>query len=134
MNRPTAVQATSLAATLVGAAGITGLVAGIELNREPHADIWSNAWLLTSLVLAVVAVVAVAAYFVASMFVREESKRKDVAAGNPGPEEGETREPAPGLRERKEVVGTRTDEPVAVSADNLRRRGHMDGRVRCKPG
>jgi hypothetical protein len=106
LNRPSATQATALAGILVAAAAVLGSVAGIELSREPHAGIWSNAWLLTSLILTGIAVVVVAAYFVGSMFIRE--KNKDAPARNHGQDEGKIADPVPDLRE--EVAGTKTDE------------------------
>jgi hypothetical protein len=99
LNLPSPVQATGLAGTLIGAAAITGLVAGIELNREPHADIWSNAWLTASVILAAVAVAVVVAYFLASMFIREESAH-DAEARTAPAIEAQTREPALIPRER----------------------------------
>ena len=91
MNRPSAGQATGLAGILVGAAAIsTGLVAGVELNRQPHADIWSNGWLLTTVGLAAFAVLIVVGYFVASLFAHEEAKRVDANPRTDEPQESQT--------------------------------------------
>ncbi|MCW2907574.1 MAG: hypothetical protein JWL68_2363 [Actinomycetia bacterium] len=130
MNRPSAGQATGLAGILVGAAAIsTGLIAGVELNRQPHADVWSNGWLLTTVALAALAVFIVAGYFMASIFAHEEVKRMDAAPRTdkpPGdiqvqadadarPDELETApadEPDPNSGYL--IVGTRTDQAEFV--------------------
>jgi hypothetical protein len=71
VNRPSAAQAYGLAATLVGAAAIAGVVGQIELSNQLHSRIWSNAWVLVAMVLGGVAVVVATAYFLASIFARE---------------------------------------------------------------
>lgn len=112
MNRPSAGQATGLAGIFVGAAAIAGVIAQIELGGQPHPHVWSNAWLLTSLVLVGIALVVVLCYFVASIFVHEETKRVDAAAVTDEAHESQS-EDMP--QEVHTDVGMTTDEQFEAS-------------------
>jgi hypothetical protein len=139
VNRPSAGQATGLAGTLVGAAAITGLIGGIELNRQPHAEIWSNAWILTTVLLAAIAVLVVAGYFIASLFAHEEAKRGEAAARTDEPQETQTEETSPPAPADSDMAGPIRVAPVIQQIQASPVEYHLDvpagtiGPVRREP-
>jgi hypothetical protein len=73
LNRPSAGQAAALGGAALAAAAIAIGVAQIELSGQPQPHIWSNAWLVAALSLALAGLLTAAVFFVLDIFARKDT-------------------------------------------------------------
>ena len=66
MRWPTSGLALGSAGVSVGAAAVGVTVGALELAGRPHADIWSNGWVIASTVVAGTGLAIAAVFFVVS--------------------------------------------------------------------
>jgi hypothetical protein len=70
MRWPTSGSALGSAGVSVGAAAVGVTVGGLELAGRPHADIWSNGWIIGSMVVAGLGLVIAGVFFLLDVFAR----------------------------------------------------------------
>jgi hypothetical protein len=93
MRWPTSASALGSAAVSVGAAAVGVAVGALELSGRPHADIWSNGWVIGSIMVAGIGLMIATVFFVLEIFSRS---RGESTGSQTGPAAGPAN-PASGL-------------------------------------